>query len=363
MQFGSPRDSIRTGLQAEMFVIYRSIVAVALAFLFAADAHADDVKPAYRIVASIPLGSPERWDFVTYDPASKRAYVAHGERVTVVDTTAKSVVGIISPLPGGSHGIAIAPENGIGFTDDGKGGTVAVFDPSSLKITSTLPAAPDADGIVRDPVSGHLFVINGDSGSITVIDPKTPKVVATITAGAGLEIGAPDGKGHFYVDGEENNEILTINTKTNAIEAHWPMPACKTPHGLAMDTATRRLFATCGNQTMVIVDADTGKTVATLPIGAFNDGVVFDPARKVALASNGDGTLTVVKEEDADKFVVQDTVKTAPSARTIAIDPASGRIFLPAADVASITPPAQPGGRPKVTFVPGSLKLLILDPN
>src|ERR1700760_2574250 len=192
---------------------------------------------------------------------------------------------------------------------------------------------------------------------------RTRRAWRPLTPAPVFEIGVPDGKEHFYVDGEENNEILAINTKTNAIEAHWPMTACKTPHGLAMDTETRRLFATCGNQTMVIVDADTGKTVATLPIGAFNDGVVFDPARKVALASNGDGTLTVVHEDSADKFTITDTVKTAPSARTIAIDPASGRIFLPAADVASVTPPAQPGGRPKVTFVPGSLKLLILDPN
>jgi YVTN family beta-propeller protein len=344
-------------------VTYKTIAVFVLACSFAGVAHSEDAAPTYKIVASVPLGGPERWDFVTYDPVSKRAYVAHGDRVSVVDAVALKVVGTVDPLPGGSHGVAIAPENGIGFTDDGKAGTVAVFDPSSLKITSTLQAAPDADGIVRDPASGHLFVINGDSGSITVIDPRAPKVVATINAGAPLEIGAPDGKGHLYVDGEEKNEILAINTRTNAIEAHWPMPDCKTPHGLAMDTETRRLFATCGNKTMVVVDADSGQNLATLPIGAFNDGVAFDPVRKVAVASNGDGTLTVVKEDSPQKFTVIDNVKTAPSARTIAMDPATGRVFLAAADIASFVPAAQPGGRPKVTFVPGSLKLLILDPN
>ena len=316
---------------------------------------------SYTLESSIPPGPGERWDYVTYDPVDGRAYVAHGDHVTAVDVAKGAAIGDIGPFPGGTHGIAIAHSSGHGYTDDGKAGIVGVFDPATLKVIKTVPA-PDADGIVLDKASGHVFVIEGDSGSIGVIDPKTDSMIATITVGAGLEAGAADGMGHLYVNGADQHDIVEIDTGTNTIMAHLPMAGCERPHGIAVDAQWRRVFSTCANKVMVALDADSGKVIATLPIGGFNDGAAFDPKRKRVFASNGDGTLTVVSEKSADSLVPMGDVKTVPSARTIAIDEQTGRVFLPAADIAKIDMPTTPGGRPHVTFVPGSLKLLVYKP-
>ena len=327
-----------------------------------AAAQAADPAPAYKITTSIPLGPGERWDYVTFDPDSNRAFVAHGDHVTVVDLAKGAVAGDIGTFPGGTHGIGISTATGQGFTDDGKAGTVTAFDLKTLKPGKQIPAAPDADGILFDPVTAHIFVIDGDSGSITVIDPKKDAAVATITVGAGLEAGVMDGKGRLYVDGAEKHEIVAIDTRNNRVLAHWPMPDCQRPHGIAVDAATRRVFASCVNNVLIVVDAESGATIAKFPIGSGTDGAAFDPRRKLILSANGDGTLSVIQERSAKSFVALPSVTTAPSARTIAIDERSGRLFLPAAEIARIDPPATPGGRPRVVYAPGSLKLLVLDP-
>jgi YVTN family beta-propeller protein len=322
----------------------------------------DPTIPSYKITHNVPLGPGESWDYVTFDPSSDRAYVAHGDHVTVVDAKQAKVVGQVGTFPGGTHGIGISTATGEGFTDDGKAGMVGVFDLATLKAVKRIPAALDAHGIVFDPASGHIFVINGDSGSITVIDPERNAAIATIKVGAGLEAGDVDGTGKLYVDGADNHEIVEIDTQKNTIDAHWPMPGCTRPHGIAVDSATRRVFATCSNNLLVVVDAETGTNLMTLPIGSSSDGAAFDPVRKLIFSSNGEGSLTIIRENDANSFVPAGTIKTVPSARTIAIDVRTGRLFLPAADIARIDPPTNPGGRSHVAFVPGSLRLLILVP-
>jgi len=334
--------------------------AVALAQMFLSAAA--DAAPLYRIVKSIALGAPERWDYASFDAARNRVYVAHGDHLAVVDTAKSALLGQVGTFSGGTHGSAAVPGANMAYTDDGQAGVAIAFDPQSLKVLKQIPAAPDADGIVYDLASGHVFGIKGDSGSITVIDPKTNIAVATIRVGAGLEAADTDGKGKLYVDGVEQHDLIAIDTRTNAVLAHYPMPNCQRPHGIAVDAETRRVFATCVNKLMMVVDADKGTVIAQLPIGASSDGAAFDPKRKLALSSNGDGTLTVVKEVDANHFVKLGDVPTQRSARTIAIDPATGRVFLPAATISKIEPPTTPGGRPHVTYVPGSLKLLVLEP-
>jgi YVTN family beta-propeller protein len=318
--------------------------------------------PAYNLVKSIPLGPGERWDYVVFDSSQNRIYVAHGDHVTAVNAASGAIIGDIGPLPGGTHGIAVSPKDDLGFTDDAEAGIAAAFDPNSFKIVKQVATARDADGIIYDPVSRHIFVINGDSGSVTVIDPKSDAAIATIPVGAGLEAGDVDGRGKFFVDGAEKHDIVVIDTATNKVAAHYPMPGCERPHGIAVDPVARRVFATCINKVMVVVDADSGANVATLPIGTGSDGAAFDARRKLALSSNGEGTLSVIREIDADHYVALPSIVTQRSARTIAIDPATGRLYLPAADIARIDPPATPGARPHVTYVPGSLRLLVFDP-
>ncbi len=339
------------------------LAGVVLASCVASPAFAAEAAPGYHVAKTVSLGAGERWDYVSFDPASGRVYASHGDHVTVVDGKTGVVMGQIGTFPGGTHGIAVSPQTGHGYTDDGKAGVAIAFDPASLKPLQRIAAAPDADGIILEPMTGHIIVVNGDSGSLSVIDPVANAVVATVTTGAGLEAAVADGKGTVFVDGVDNHDIVKIDAVHNTVVAHWPMPACQRPHGLAIDVHARRLFATCSNNLLVVVDADTGTNIATFPIGSYSDGAGFDPVRRLAFSSNGDGTLTVIRETDPNNFSLAGTVKTMPSARTMAIDPQSGRIFLVAADIAKVDPPAAPGGRPHVTYVPNSLKLIFLDPD
>ena len=316
----------------------------------------------YRITKVVALGSGERWDFVVFDPVGKRVYVAHGDHVTVVDEQDGKVIGNIGTFPGGTHGIAISTATNQGYTDDGKAGVAIAFNLHTLKVVKTIPTATDADAIIREPLSGNIYVINGDSGSITVIDPKTNTSIATIDVGAGLEPGVADGKGALFINGVEKHEIVKIDVKTNTVEAHWPMPTCIKPHGIAIDPETRRLFSTCANKVLVVLDATNGKTIGSIPIGGFSDGAAFDPVRKLIFSSNGDGTLSAVWEKDAQTFDPAGIIKTVPGARTMAIDPKTGRIFFVGADVAKIDPSSKQGARPRVSYVPNSLKLFFLDP-
>ena len=330
------------------------------ALMLATASHAAPSAPTYRLSATVPLGAPDRWDYVVVDGPSHRVYVAHGDRVTVVDGREPHVVGEVAGIAGGTHGVAISHADGRGYTDDGEGGKAVAFDLATLKITKLLPAAQDADAIARDPKTGHIFTVNGDSGSLTVIDPARNAVIATINAGGKLEYAVADGAGKLYVNGAGDKTLLRIDTATNVVDARWPIPDCTSPHGMAMDVEHRRVFVSCVNSRLVVVDADSGREVAGLPIGAGTDAAAFDPVRRRVFSSNGrDGTLSVIQEMGPDSYKVIDTVTTQVSGRTMAVDPATGRVFIAAADLDTAAPPG-PGGRPR--FKPGSLKLLVLDP-
>ncbi|HXS29055.1 MAG TPA: YncE family protein [Steroidobacteraceae bacterium] len=343
-------------------------LALGLAFLAGTAAHAS-TGVDYKITKSVSLGAPDRWDYVVFDAPSHRVFVAHGDRVTVVDAQSGQIVGQVETLPGGTHGIAISHAAGLGYTDDGRAGQAAAFDLRSLKIVKHLQAKPDADAVTIDPTSGHVFVVDGDPGDLTVIDPSTDSVIATVSAGSKLEYAVAGVGGKVYVNGEEKQEIFRIDTATNQVDATWPIPQCESPHGLAIDTATHRLFSSCENRRLVVVNADTGAVVATVPIGRGTDAAAFDSRRKLIFSSNGaDGTISIIREVSADKFVPAGTVKTAVSGRTMGVDPESGRLFVAAADedpaaMAAFRAALAAHKRPtRMPFAAGSLKLLFLDP-
>lgn len=321
----------------------------------------------YRITRTVRLGAPDRWDYVVYDAPSHRVYAAHGDRVTVVDGRNGRILGQVETLPGGTHGIAISHAEGLGYTDDGQAGTAAAFNLTTLKIVKRLKANADADAVTIDPTSGNVFVVDGDPGTLTVIDPETDRVVATVQVGSKLEYAVAGDNGKVYVNGEEKKAIFRVDTATNRVDASWPIPQCDSPHGLAMDTSAHRLFASCKNQRLVVVNADTGAIVATLPIGPGTDAAAFDPAHKLVFSSNGlDGTLSVIREVDANTFVPAGTVRTVLSARTMSVDPQTGRLYLAAAapDASARTVAAFQAARAagKKPYVHGSLELLFLDP-
>ncbi|MFZ2019113.1 MAG: YncE family protein [Methyloceanibacter sp.] len=343
--------------------LHYSITAVCLAcaMAFAPWAFAQPI-PGYSLTKTVALGAPDHWDFVVFDPASHKVFVAHGDRVTVVDGGTGEIIGNVDGLPGGTHGVAVVSGTDRAYTDDGRAGTAASFDIDKLTLIKSIKADADADAIVFDPVSGQVFVVDGDPGKLTVIDPKTDSAVATIDGGGKLETAVAGGNGKLYVNGEEKREILRVDTANNEIDAHWPIPNCKSPHGLAFDSITHRLFSSCANNVLVVVDSDTGATVATLPIGSRSDAAAFDPKRKLIFSSNGDGTLSVIAEKDANSFEAVASVPTALGARTMALDPETGRLYLVTADM-TINPAADPSDfRRRYIVTPGSAKLLFLDP-
>lgn len=345
-------------------IVYASVSLVALAVISTSLA-AESATPAYKQVNAVAVGAPDRWDYLTFDPSTNRLYLSHGDRVDVLDGTTGAVLGSVKGMPGGTHGIGIVNAVGKGYTDDGKAGEAVAFDLKSFKVLSHIKAEDDADGIAVDPKSGHVFVVDGDSAVLTVIDPKTDKVVATVKGGGGLEFAVADGAGHVYVNGADKREMVQIDTATNAVTAHWPIPKCESPHGLAMDTASRRLFVSCVNKVLTVVNADSGAVVATLPIGAGTDGAAFDPKRKLIFSANGgDGTISVIRENSPDSFTPVGDIKTAITGRTMTINPNTGRLYLAVAAIDASAPvPSGPNGRPgRPKPLPGSLKVLFLDP-
>ncbi len=310
----------------------------------------------YREVATIPLGAPERWDYVVADAPSGRVYVAHGDRLSVVDGRSLRPVGEVTGIKGGTHGSYADTASGLGFTDDGQAGQAVAFDLKSLKVKTTLPAAPDADAIAGE--GEHVYVVDGDSGLITVIDARGPDVIATIKVGGGLEAAAPDGRGHLFVNGAEKGEVVRIDARTNTVSARWPVTDCKSPHGLAIDPVRRRLFTTCENGQMDVLDTETGREVASAPIGLGTDSAGFDPVRRRVFSSNGkDGTISVIQEVDADTYRALEPIRTQVGARTMAVDISTGRLFVAGADV---DPAGPTTGRRR--FLPGTLRLLVFDP-
>ncbi|MFI4907773.1 MAG: YncE family protein [Steroidobacterales bacterium] len=323
---------------------------------------------AYHLTRSVPLGAPDRWDYVVYDSPAHRVYIAHGDHLTVVDARNGRVVGQVQGMPGGTHGIAISHAAGLGYTDDGEAGEAVAFSLKTLRVVKHLKAAPDSDAVTLDPTSGHVFVVDGDPGLLTVIDPATDRVAATVHVGSKLEFIVPGNNGKIYVNGVEKRDIFRVDTATNQVDATWPIPQCEAPHGLAVDTATHRLFSSCENGRLVVVNADTGAVVATLPIGQGTDAAAFDPTRKLVFSSNGmDGTLSVIREVDDNTFVPVGTIKTALSARTMTVNPVTGRVFLVAAHtnsqaMAAFRAARQAGRRGPSPFVHDSLELLFFDP-
>ncbi|HQT44293.1 MAG TPA: YncE family protein [Halothiobacillus sp.] len=314
----------------------------------------------YKLTKTIALGGAMKWDYLHFDPATDRLYVSHGNVVDVLNGKTGVKISELRGLPG-SHGIAVDPISGLIYADSAKNSQAVAFDPKSFKPVATTPVVQDADGMVYDAASKQIFVAGGDGNAVTPISTITKKAAADIALGGSPEFLAVDDAGSLYVNINDKNEIVRIDTKTNTVTARWPVAPCKSPTGLAIDTITRRLFSSCHSGVMVVMNADTGKIISSLPIGQGTDAAAFDPSKKRVFSSNADGTLNIISEASPTSFT-DISMPTEKAARTLAVNPASGRIFLVTANVTSTTPPATPGGRIHYEFAPGSVKLLIFDP-
>ena len=307
-----------------------------------------NAQPGYKIVNQIHLEGDGGWDYLSVDEAASRLYVSHASMALVVDLKTGKQIGKI-PDTNGIHGIAIAPGLNKGFTSNGRDNSVTVFDLKTLEVIEKIQVSgKNPDAILFDPFSQKVYTFNGGSSNASVIDPKLSKEIATIQLDGKPEFPQSDGKGKIYVNIEDKSEISVINAKTFKVEKSWSIAPGEEPSGLALDNETHRLFSVCGNKLMVISDAEAGKVVTTLPIGDGCDGVAFDPATKRAFSSNGDGTITVIQEENKDKFKVVETIATQKGSRTITIDKTTHHLYLSAAEFGELKagerrPPMKPG--------------------
>ena len=276
--------------------------------------------PNYHQGRKISLPGPVGWDYMLMDSAARRLYVSRGTHVTVIDVDKGTVAGDI-PNTDGVHGIAIDPKTGHGFTSDGRANAVTMFDTKTLKTLATIPVGQGPDCIIFDPSTERVFTFNGEAQTATAIDAVKGTVVGTVTLPGRPEFAVADGKGEIYDNIESLSEVAAINARTLTVDHTWPVAPGDGPSGIAMDTKNRRLFSVCGNKQMVVMDADTGKVVATPAIGNGPDACAYDPNMNIVFSPNGrDGTMTVLREVTPDQYQTLATVPTQAGARTMALD-------------------------------------------
>ncbi len=321
---------------------------------------ADSLTP-YHFLTKIDVGGDEGfWDYLTADPQAHRLYVSHGTNIVVIDTEKNAVVGRIDSLPG-VHGIAVARDLGRGFASVGRANQVAIVDLETLRIVARVPTGENPDAILYVPDSKEVYAFNGRSNSATVIDANDGRVVATIPLPGKPEYAVWDSVAkRIYNNIEDQNEIVVIDPSSHAVEKTWPVAPGEAPTGLAIDVEGQRLFTVCANGRMVMLDTSTGLLVGSVPIGEGPDAARYDPRTKLAFSSNGEGTVTIAHLDNPLKLGVLQTLETAPSARTMALDPVTHRIYLSAADFEDSPGGKASGGeRGGRRMVPGSFKVLV----
>lgn len=314
---------------------------------------------SYHVTDTWKLGGDGGWDYLAIDPQSKLLYLTRGNHVMVVDTSAGKVTADITGLKG-THGVVFDTAGKLGYITDGGANEVAVFDRKTNSIVKRVAAGTNPDGAVFEPVTQTVWALNGRSKNATVIDANTQQVVATVPLPGKPEFPVADGKGSVFVNIEDTSQLAHIDAKTHAVLAVWPLKPCEGPSGLAIDRKNHRLFSVCDGKTMAVVDAKSGKVVATPAIGNGPDAAAFDEKNALAFSSNGEGTLTVVHEDSPDSYSVVQNVATKQGARTMALDPDTGKVYVVTADFGPRPAPTPENPRPRPSIVPGSFVVMVV---
>jgi DNA-binding beta-propeller fold protein YncE len=331
-----------------VFIMTMLLAAVALA-----------AGSGYHVVTTYKVGGDGGWDYLTTDAEARRVYISRGTHVMVLDADSGKGVGDIADTPG-VHGIALAPELGRGFTSNGREGTVSIFDIKTLATGSKVKVGDNPDAILYDPATKRVFTFNGRSQDSTVIDAASGKVLGTIKLDGKPEFAASDAKGMIYVNIEDKSELTAIDSNKMEVKAKWSLAPCTEPSGLSIDRKKRRLYVGCDNKMMAVVDADSGKVLATPAIGDGVDATTFDAETGLAFAScGGDGVLTVVKEESPGKFTVEN-VPTQKGARTLALDAKTHNVFVVTAQFGARPDPTTDNPHPRPPMVPDSFVVLVV---
>jgi YVTN family beta-propeller protein len=314
--------------------------------------------PGFKVTKRYPIPGEGGFDYIVFDSDSNRLYVSHGTVVDVLDADSGKVLGKVEGTRG-VHGIAIVPGLHRGFTTNGGDSTVSVFDTNTLKTIKKISVAKDPDFTFYDPKTKRVMVCHGDGAAITEIDPDKETVIGKIDLGGGAEAAVLNGKGTGFVNLEESAQVVSFDPQALTVKQKYPITGCKTPTGLAMDVANSRLFIGCRSKVLAVMDANNGKVITTLPIGDRVDAVAYDPDNKLIFASNGDGTISVVREKSANEYESVGDIQTQKSAKTMAFDPKTKRLFLSAAEME--TPAGVAGQRARPRPKPGSFNVLVVE--
>jgi DNA-binding beta-propeller fold protein YncE len=318
-------------------------------------------SPQYHVVKSLKVGGDGGWDYLTADAEGRRLYVSRGTHVMVFDMDRDSLIADIPNTPG-VHGVALARRLNRGFTSNGRDSSVTAFDLKTLQPISVVRiTGRNPDAITYDSVSNRVFAFNGATSNASVIDASTLQQVGTIELGGKPETGVPDGNGMLYVNIEDKGEVVAIDTRAMSAKAHYSLAPCEEPTGMARDKVRGRLIIGCGNSTMAIMDEKTGKLITTLKVGAGVDAAGFDPSSQLAFTSNGEGTLSVVRQNADGTFTSVATVPTQRGARTMALDPKTHKIYMSTAEFGPAPAPTADRPRPRPPMIPGSFTVLVLE--
>ena len=315
--------------------------------------------PGYHVATTYKVGGEGGWDYLNADAGARRLYISRGTHVIVLDLDSGKNVGDIPDTPG-VHGIALAPELGRGFTSNGREGTVSIFDLKTLAPSSKVKVGDNPDAILYDPATKRVFTFNGRSQDSSAIDAVSGKVLGTIKLDGKPEFAASDAEGEIFVNIEDKSELVAIDPNKLEVKAKWPLAPCTEPSGLSIDRKNRRLFVGCANKMMAVVDADSGKVLATPAIAEGVDATAFDDETDLAFASCGQGVLTVVKEDSPNQFTVAENVPTQPGARTMALDPQTHNVYTVTAKFGPPPAATADNPRPRRTILPDSFVVLVV---
>lgn len=316
----------------------------------------------YELSKKISTSGNDGWDYLAVDDVAQHLFVSHGNMVNVIDLKSDKTI-VTIPDTKGVHGIAVANDLNKAFISNGKDNSITVINLKTFQLIEKVKiAGVKPDAILYDQFSRKVFVYNAESNDATVLDANTNKVLKTIPLGGKPEFSVTNTKGLIYVNIEDKNEIKTINASTLKVVNTWNIAPGEEPSGLAIDLVTNRLFSVCGNNLMIIVNAINGKIIKTLPIGSGCDGVVFDPKKNLIFSSNGEGTITVVKEGNANTFSVLETVKTQKGARTIVMNKTTNQLYLSTADFGAKPEPTVENPKPRAGILPNSFVVLVVEP-
>jgi DNA-binding beta-propeller fold protein YncE len=318
-----------------------ALLAVA-AFAGCASQSASTAGP-YRIVETIPVGGNGHWDHVDFDPVGRRLFLSHNSHVDVVDAVSHRRLGRID-VDGFAHGVALVPGRNLGFVTVGTSSfapgaeahEVAVFDLRTLRAAGKIAMPADPDGIVYEPVSKRVIAFTGETHEMVAIDPATLRIVKTVDLRKAPGSAKDDGRGHLYVTIEDDGDVLEFDTRTFALLKRLPVAGCRKPVGVALSPATDRIFVACRNRTLAVLDLATGANVAQVPIARHNDAMVYDPSTRTMFVSTLDGTLSIVRDEGGDRYRLLENLPTFPGARTLALDPATHRVYISYAKLAPL---------------------------